>query len=182
MDLTSLKVQLQALANSAADIDRKRGESANPLFDERLFSCLARLLTPCVIEAKSVVDTIEREQANGRLTAMRAEYLCEKLLNQLGALQREIATQSLRQQEKAMAPKYGASISQLYQDLAQHQGWERRLSDMIRDAEARLDTCSSFIEQQQAQKQLLVLEKRLARCKEARQKIEKRISFRERKG
>ncbi|WP_281544120.1 primosomal replication protein [Grimontia sp. SpTr1] len=182
MDLSSLRTELQTLANRAAEIDRKRGESAKPLFDERLFSCLAKLLTPCVSEAKSVVDTIEREQASGRLSAMRAEHLCEKLVNQIGALQREMATLAIRQQEKAMAPKTGASISQLYQDLAQHQGWERRLEDMVRDAEAKMGQYASFAEQQQAQKQLLALEKRLSRCREARQKIESRISFRERKG
>lgn len=181
MDLSNLKAQLQTLANQAADIDRRRGESAKPLFDERLFTCLSRLLTPCVMEAQAVVTTLEREHSAGKLSGLRAEHLCEKLLNQIGALQREIATQPLRAQEKALAPKPKASISQLYQDLAQHQGWERRLADMVRDAEARIGQCYTLVEQQQAQHQLLTLEKRLARCREAKQKIESRISFRERK-
>lgn len=182
MDLSDLKTQLDTLARQAADIDRKRGESAKPLFDERLFTCLARLLTPCVHESQSVVATIEREQQAGKLTSLRAEHLCEKLLYQLQALQREVATQAVRAQEKSFAPKSGTSISQLYQDLAQHQSWERRLADMVRDAESRLGQCGTIQEQQQVQKQLVVAEGRLARCRDARQKIEARIAFRERKG
>ncbi|MCC4797913.1 prepilin peptidase [Enterovibrio norvegicus] len=181
MDLSTLKQQLQNLAINAADIDRKRGEAIKPLFDERLFSCLARLLTPCVSEAQSLVATLEREQESGRLTAARADYLCEKLLNQISALQREMATISIRQKERSFAPRFGTSTSQLYQDLAQHQSWERRLDDMVRDAEAKLGQCQTLVEQQQMQKNLLTLEKRLARCSEARQKIEARITFREKK-
>lgn len=88
MDLSNLKAQLQTLANQAADIDRRRGESAKPLFDERLFTCLSRLLTPCVMEAQAVVTTLEREHSAGKLSGLRAEHLCEKLLNQIGALQK----------------------------------------------------------------------------------------------
>ncbi|PKF51014.1 primosomal replication protein PriC [Enterovibrio nigricans] len=182
MDLTQLKSELQSLATKAADIDRRRGEGAKPLFDERLFTCLSRLLSPCVTEARSVVDTLEREKESGRLSSLRAAHLCEKLVNQISALQREVATVSVRAKEKTYAPKMRSSISQLYQDLAQHQEWERRLSDMVRDAESKLGHCGSLSEQQAAQKLLLTTEKRLLRCREAKQKIESRISFREKKG
>ncbi|MDD1782404.1 primosomal replication protein [Enterovibrio sp. ZSDZ35] len=182
MDLTQLKAELQSLATKAADIDRRRGEGAKPLFDERLFSCLSRLLSPCVAEAKGVVDTLEREKESGRLSNLRAAHLCDKLINQLSALQREVATVSVRAKEKTFVPKTRSSISQLYQDLAQHQDWERRLSDMVRDAESKLGRCETLAEQQAAQKHLLTTEKRLSRCREAKKNIESRIAFREKKG
>ncbi|MDD1792998.1 primosomal replication protein [Enterovibrio makurazakiensis] len=182
MDLSPIKEQLHALGLQAAEIDRRRGEGIKPLFDERLFNCLARLLTPCVAESKSVVDTLEREQSSGKLSAMRAEHLCERLVNQVSALQREIATVSIRQKERSFAPKFGTSTGQLYQELAQHQEWERRLADMVRDAESNMAHSQTIAQQQHAQKSLLVAESRLARCRESKKKIEARITFREKKG
>ncbi|OEE68027.1 prepilin peptidase [Enterovibrio norvegicus FF-33] len=182
MDLSSLKEQLNALAIQAAEIDRRRGEGIKPLFDERLFRTLSRFLTPCVAEAKSVVDTLEREQSSGRLSPQRAEHLCEKLINQISALQREMATVSIRQKERSFAPRFGTSTGQLYQELAQHQEWERRLADMVRDAELNIAHGNTIAEQQGAQKNLLVAENRLARCRESKKKIEAQIAFREKKG
>ncbi|WP_407330901.1 primosomal replication protein PriC [Enterovibrio sp. 27052020O] len=181
MDLTPLKAQLNTLTNQAAEIDKRRGENSKPLFDERLFHCHSRLLTPCVEEAKSVVDSLEQEQSSGRLSPQSAEHLCEKLLNQISALQREIATVSIRQKERSFAPKLGMSTRQLYHELAQHQNWERRLADMVRHAEADIAQRHTTAEDQQAQKNLLAVQNRLARCRESKKKIEARIAFREKK-
>ncbi|MFD2180139.1 primosomal replication protein PriC [Veronia pacifica] len=180
--LSPIKQQLEQMAKHAADIDRKRGEGRRPLFDERLFKCRSKLLTACVNETQSIISTLEKEQQSGKLSAARADHLCETLLNQVSALQREMATLGIREKEKHYAPKTSVSISQLYQDLAQHQGWERRLEDMVRDSETQLSQCDTLKEQQACQKKLLALEKRLSRCREAKARIEGRISFREKKG
>ncbi|PCS22238.1 Primosomal replication protein N prime prime [Candidatus Enterovibrio escicola] len=182
MDLTNLNEQLQALAVHAADIDYQRGETIKPLFDAHLFNCPSRFLMPCVSEARNIVTILVREQQSGRLSTIRAMYLCEKLLNQVSALQREIATLSIRKKEKRFSIKHRISTGQLNQDLVQHQDWELQLDDMVRDAETKLGQCYTLVEQQQAQKQLLTLEKRLYRCQEARQKIETKITLRENKG
>ncbi|MCO4790157.1 prepilin peptidase, partial [Vibrio cholerae] len=39
---------LNELKHSAAQLDRQRGEHHRPLFDEVLFHCHGKLLTPCV--------------------------------------------------------------------------------------------------------------------------------------
>ncbi|MDW1993703.1 primosomal replication protein PriC, partial [Vibrio sp. 780] len=56
MNIEQLSQSLEHMANQAATLDRQRGEHHVPLFDERLFSCRSRLLSPCVKEAKSTLD------------------------------------------------------------------------------------------------------------------------------
>lgn len=179
--LEQLQQLLSQLSLSAAQVDRKRGEASAPLFDEQLFGCRSKLLTPCVNEAQSMLQNILNEYEANQLTQSRAEHICEKLTLQVTALQRELATLTIREQEKQYKVTRYVSIGALYQDLAQHQDWERRLEDMVRDHETKLAQCSTLSQQQQSQKQLLALEKRLTRCREAKRKIEARIAFREKK-
>ncbi|KII75543.1 primosomal replication protein [Vibrio renipiscarius] len=177
--LKPLVSTLEHLAVQAAQIDRKRSEHHQPLFDETLFHCKARLLVPCVKETQSTLNTIVREQDSGRLTTLRAEYLTERLFAQLSALQREIATQPIRKNEPKHYSHYQKPINVLYQELAQHQDWERRLMEMARDKLAELE-CAPPFAQQNAQQALLSTEQRLERCRVSKLKIEKQISYRER--
>lgn len=177
--LKQLVSTLDQLAMQAAQIDRRRKEHHQPLFDETLFHCKARLLVPCVKETQSTLETIIREQDSGRLTSLRAEYLTERLFAQVSALQRELATQPIRKNEPKHYSHYQRPINVLYQELAQHQDWERRLMEMVRDKLAELETASPFA-QQNAQQALLSTEQRLERCRAAKLKIEKQITYRER--
>ncbi len=178
-DFSKLTGLLEELKSSAAQVDRTRGEHHLPLFDETLFHCHGKLLTPCVIEAQSTLDSILREQKANKLTQARAEYLTERLLAQVSAIQREISTQGIRSKEPKHSSYYRKPISDLYQDLAQHQDWERRLKLLVSDKEYALDNAPGF-QKQTAQQALLVAEQRLKRCQEAKAKIEKQITYRER--
>lgn len=169
---------LTQLAQQAAQLDRQRGEQYQPLFDERLFRCKARLLVPCVEEAQSTFDAILREEQAGKLTAGRAEYLTEHLLAQLSAIQRELSTQQIRQHAPRHSLHFRKPINELYQELAQHQEWERRLMDMVRAKEQALNHAPAF-QQQAAQQALIATEQRLKRCQEAKIKLEKQITYRE---
>lgn len=173
-----LSSTLTQLALDAAQLDRQRGEQYQSLFDERLFRCKGRLLVPCAEEAKSTFDTILREEQAGMLTAGRAEYLTEHLLAQISAIQRELSTQNIRKNAPRHHHHFRKPINELYQDLAQHQEWERRLIDMVREKERALSTAPSF-QQHEAQKALLATEQRLKRCQEAKVKLEKQITYRE---
>jgi len=177
-DFSKLNILLEQLKNSAAQIDRTRGEHHLPLFDDTLFHCHGKLLTPCVTEAQSTLESILREQKANKLTQARAEYLTERLLAQISAIQREISTQSIRSNEPKHSSYYRKPISDLYQDLAQHQDWERRLRILVSDKENALHNAPGF-HQQGAQQALLVAEQRLKRCQEAKTKIEKQITYRE---
>ncbi|WP_428776055.1 primosomal replication protein PriC [Vibrio sp.] len=178
--LSQLTARLEQLAQQAAAIDRQRGEQNNPLFDEILFSCRSKLLVPCVDEAKSTCAAISRESDAGMLTAARAEYLTERLLAQISAIQREISTQEIRRREPKQSGYGRKPINQLYQDLAQHQDWERRLQDMVREKELAVEHAAG-INKASAQQALLATEKRLQRCQAAKHRIEKQITYRERK-
>ncbi|WP_295894153.1 primosomal replication protein [uncultured Vibrio sp.] len=176
--LSNIKPILEQLAHQAAQLDRRRGEHHQPLFDERLFHCHGKLLVPCVNETQSTFKTLSREEQAGKLTQARAEFLTERLLAQISAVQRELSTQQIRKQEPKHSSYYRKPINALYQDLAKHQEWEMRLRDMVREKELELKQAPSF-HQQQAQKALLATEQRLERCQEAKIKLEKQITFKE---
>ncbi|ENM5890260.1 primosomal replication protein [Vibrio mimicus] len=171
---------LTELKLSAAQVDRQRGEHHRPLFDEVLFHCHGKLLTPCVEETQSTLQALIREKENGRLTALRAEYLSERLLAQISALTRELSTQNVRRKEPKPHAYFKKPINELYQELAQHQDWERRLMDLVRDKAMLLEQ-ASMTNKALAQQALLQAEQRLSRCREAKTKIEKRITAQERK-
>lgn len=169
---------LDELAQQAAQVDRHRGEHHLPLFDERLFQSRSRLLVPCVAETRSIVNSIRREQEAGLLTQLRAEYLTERLISQIAAIQRELSTVKIRSREPKHSSYFRKPINVLYQELAQHQEWERRLHEMVLDKQRALNTAPAFY-QQQAQQALLTAEQRLERCRSAKLKIERQITYRE---
>ncbi|MGF1729555.1 primosomal replication protein [Photobacterium kasasachensis] len=181
-DLKRLEDILEQLAQDAAQIDRKRGEAQRPLFDEQLFFCRSKLLTPCVTEVRSEITALRNERKTGKLLASRTQHICEKVVAQIQAIQRELATVQVRKNEPKRNRGWRRPIHEMYQDLAQHQDWERRLSAMQRDKEMLLSRCTTITEQQKLQKEVLTLEGRLTRCRTALAKIEKDISLRERKG
>lgn len=179
VDLTRLSPILEQLAHSAAEVDRRRGEQTHFLFDVRLFACRSRLLVPCVNETQAMLKSMINEQQAGILNSERAQHLSEKLVAQIEAIQREIQTQAIRRAEPKHYSHYKKPISDLYQDLAQHQEWERRLDQMVREKEKQVTACASYTEQQKLQKELLTTEQRLVRCRAAMIKLEQRITYRE---
>lgn len=179
VELSSLKPLLEQLAITAVQIDRTRGEQHTYLFDERLFACRSRLLVPCVNESKSMLQSMINEQQAGLLTTERAEHLCDKLVSQIQALQREIKTQSIRSSEPKHYSHFRKPIGEMHQDLAQHKEWERRLTIMVSEKEQQLQRCYSLKDQPAIQKELLATEQRLEKCKQAMVKLEQRINYRE---
>ncbi len=178
MNFTDVEQRLEQFALQAAEVDRIRGEHHQALFDEHLFSRKSRLLVPYVKEAKSTLQTLISERNANRLTDLRAAYLAERLVSQIEALQRELSTVSIRKNELKHKHHFRRPINEIYQDLAQHKEWERRLMEMVLDKTRILDASSSF-DQQEAQKHLLATEQRLKRCQEAIIKLENQITYRE---
>lgn len=178
MKLDELNAYLNDLSEQAAHRDRISGEHHQALFDEQLFHSRSRLLTPYVIEAKSTLTTLIHERDAKRLTAFRATHLSERLLAQVSALKRELATSKMRQKEPRHWQHSRKPINHLYQELAQHQEWELRLKDLVLTQKYKL-TQTSGEAQIAAQQALITAENRLSRCQAAKLKIEKKITFRE---
>ncbi|WP_038178596.1 primosomal replication protein PriC [Vibrio rhizosphaerae] len=182
IDLSRLHDLIFSLEPQVTQLDEQRGEQQYPLFDPQLFRCKSQLLGPCLSELKNTYREIVQSHEHQRLTTTQATYLTEKLLNQLNAIQRELATAELRKKESHGLPRE-TSVSALYQELAQHQDWERRLQEMIFEQEQQLEAKPMTpTEKKSCQQAILALEQRLIRCQKSRQRIENKITAKERKG
>ncbi|WP_436322576.1 primosomal replication protein [Vibrio cidicii] len=179
MKLKEVAEKLEQMAVQAIELDSLRGEHHAPLFDEQLFSCRAHVLTPCVEEAKATLETLMREQNEQILTSQRAQFLSERLLTQLAAISRELLADKVTRKDASIAMNYSRKpINLLYQELAQHQEWRRRLRELVTEKQRAL-AMASAPDRAQAQQALLVAEQRLARCQAAIVKIENQITDQE---
>jgi primosomal replication protein N'' len=132
-------------------------------------------------------QTIESQQHT------QAEYLIQKIENQLSALiklvqsaelfQKAPRAKSLRTinyptivktQSENQTKQPSLTCQQLYQKLAEHHEFERRLLEMIAQREYARQQ-SSGQANQQIMKEVLALNKRLGRCRQAISSIEKEI-------
>lgn len=177
--IKQLTSTLDELTAKASSLDDERGKHHLPLFDEQLFQCKATFLVPCIEETRQTLASLIREDDTGKLTPARAEYLTERLISQIEAIQRELATTKIRKHEPKHDSYYQKPINELYQNLAQHQEWERRLKEMVREKQLQLEHAPP-LQKPALQNALAATEQRLSRCQASKIKIEKQITYRER--
>ena len=170
---------LEQLEQEATLLDNQRGEHHQALFDPKLFRCQSKLLTPYTYEAHETLDKILCEQSSGSLSPDQAEFLSEKLLCQISAIKRELATTALRKSESTGKSFSQRNLNELYQSLAQHQQWEQRLKTLVKNKEQEHKLATPRDKSLAAQT-LQSAQRRLQRCKHAKIKIEKQISYKER--
>jgi primosomal replication protein N'' len=180
MNIEALTAIIIDIKHRATNLDASRGEHHGYLFDSSLFHCKSHLLMPCVIELEQTLNELKKYQTAHINHPQHVEYLCEKLVNQLSAIQRELDSPKLRAKESKPYHASYPSISQLYQDLAQHQEWERRLQDMLLDKNRQIETLPVH-QRAPIQQAIITLEQRLSRCQKAKQRIEKTITRLEKK-
>ncbi|MFC3394817.1 primosomal replication protein PriC [Brenneria rubrifaciens] len=165
-----LRILEQQLATLAREIEPIADKPvAQSRFDRQLFSSYSTRLRDYFAEVSQNLHLI-RQLAVEQHTD-RVGFMAEKLVRQITALQRELATQALRHQEQPMV----TTADDLYHKLVEHQGYERRLRSMIQDRESQLSTQPLFSEQQRLQKELAALEGRLSRCRQALSRLERLI-------
>jgi primosomal replication protein N'' len=169
--LQALEQQINTLAKELEPLADKAVPQSR--FDRQLFSSYGTRLRDYRAEVEQNLQAIKQLVAEQRTD--RVAFLAEKLVSQIAALQRELATQSLRRQEQSNAPQ----PEDVYHKLAEHQDYERRLLSMIQDRESLLITQTQFSEQQRLQKELAALEGRLSRCRQALARLERQIERRE---
>ncbi|TYL44338.1 MULTISPECIES: primosomal replication protein PriC [Dickeya] len=168
--LTALARQIDTLAREIEPVAARQAPRSR--FDRQLFSCYGTRLGDYLDEIRHNHQYLQQYVQEQRLD--RVAFMAERLLTQMTALQRELATQPLRAQEPATpAPQ------DRYQKLAEYQGYERRLLAMIQDRESLLATQNQLSEQQRLQRELAALEGRLARCRQALTKLERQIERQE---
>ncbi|WP_159567091.1 primosomal replication protein PriC [Budvicia diplopodorum] len=169
--LHTLEQQIQQLAQTIADAPAM--SAAQPRFDNQLFNQRGARLNNYLAEVEKNLSQLKQEVEKGRQE--QVAFLAERIVAQITALQRELATLKLRE-KNTIAVKSGTDM---YQTLAQHQDFERRLQEMLRDKESLLFQQTTLDAQQKLQKELATLEGRLVRCRQALRRIEKQIERRE---
>jgi primosomal replication protein N'' len=164
---------LETLIGHCQQVDRARGAYHQPLFDSTLFNSRAKLLMPYALEAQANYKRILLEQSHQQLSAERALHLTEKLTNQVAALQRELANYDLRS-DRSFNQEH--STNQLYNNLAQHQDWHNRLSNIVQQRKASFDSAPAY-QKEQAEKAWKLATERLERCEESMKKIHRQIDL-----
>lgn len=169
--LQALEQQITLLANEIKPVGDTPISHAR--FDIKLFANHGTRLRDYLAEVQKNFTQLQTAVTQQRLA--QVTFLAEKLVAQLTALQREMATQVLRRNHQ---PKETASVD-LYHKLAEHQDYERRLLSMIEDRENLLGRQTTFAAQKKLQHELASLEGRLTRCRQALLRIERGIERKE---
>ncbi|HCR2991586.1 primosomal replication protein PriC [Serratia marcescens] len=169
-----LQVLAQQIAALAAEVT-PRGDVPIPQarFDAALFANRGTRLRDYLAEVEKNFAQLQSAATDNRTS--QVAFLAEKLVAQISALQRELATQALRRKNQ---PKE-APEADLYHKLAEHQDYERRLIAMIQDRESLLGRQTTLAAQQKLQHELAALEGRLMRCRQALARIERNIERKE---
>ncbi|MEZ9479085.1 primosomal replication protein [Vibrio splendidus] len=170
---SNLKSVLDTLIGHSSQVDKARGAYHQALFDRTLFKCSSSILLPYALETQTTYNTIIREQATNQLTASRANYLTEKLTNQIAAIQRELANHDLRLDRKS---KSGKNLNDLYNELAQHQDWQKRLVDLVRVRKLAFDSAPRH-SKKKADEAWQLAKERLERCEDSMKNIERLINL-----
>lgn len=169
--LQVLESQIEALS---AQVDPQANmPSQQARFDLKLFGNHGNRFRDYLLEVHKNMAQLKQVVAENR--TQQVAFLAEKLVAQISALQRELATQKLRKTNPE--PKYNKLDP--YHKLAEHQDYERRILAMIQDRESQLGKQNLLTEQQKIQKELAALEGRLMRCRQALIKIERSIEKKE---
>ncbi|WP_455427233.1 primosomal replication protein PriC [Dryocola sp. LX212] len=169
--LQALDARVAELAAAIEPLSLQRASQAR--FDKQLFNTHSTQLKDYLAEAQANLAQLQLSVKTGRTE--QVAFLAEKLVAQLAALQRELATWKLRTSEpQKPAPE------NLYEKLSTHQDYERRLQAMIGDRESQLGIQTTLAGQQQLQREIAAQEGRLQRCRQAIARIERAIERRER--
>lgn len=172
--LQTLQKQVHQLA--AAVAAAPAAAVLQPRFDDRLFNTRDTRLSHCLAEVENNLALLT--QAAEKRALQQVAFLAERIVDQISALQRELATLPVRERNA-----FNVKVEQdIYQTLARHQDYERRLVAMRRDKESLLGRQTTLAAQQQIQKELAALEGRLMRCRQALTRIERQIAQRENGG
>lgn len=141
---------------------QRDGACRQPRFDAQLFRCKGTRLADYLAELEQNLTQLSAADTD----VMRRQWLAEKVLDQIAALQRECQSQQLRTQRER--PRVDPRQSK----REEYQGYETRLLAMIEQREQHLARAETLSVQQQLIRDIEVLHERLARCRHAMHKLE----------
>lgn len=161
--LQTLNDQLSELSALVAPLAEHA--TLSPRFDRQLFHTRSTLMQAYLAEAQHNFNQLR--QAVERQQPPQVVWIAERLAAQIAALRRETATWSLRSWDHA-----SPTLSRWQRRRLQHQEYERRLLAMRDQRQRQLAQATSLDEQQRLGKEVEAYSGRLARCRQALDKIE----------
>jgi primosomal replication protein N'' len=177
--LSQLTAQLHHWKQQAKLIDQAHTING-PWFAPQVFDSDSRWLVPCIEETEQNLARILRLAQNPRSTTTQIEHLTERLFAQMEALQRVIthALESLRNESTSthIETKLAETTSKaaLQKQLTQHQEWEQRLRQLVLNKQYEFDHAPARYHKAALQA-LTVAQQRLARCQQAKSRIEAQL-------
>lgn len=128
-----------------------------PRFDAALFHTKGTRLSDYLQELERNLHHLQQKQHS----AVQQQWLAQRVLDQLAALQRECESQQLRPWREQ--PRRDTR----QQKRVEYQGYETRLLAMLRQREAHLARAETLSVQQQLMREVEQLQARLSRCRVA---------------
>ncbi|GGB64116.1 primosomal replication protein [Shewanella inventionis] len=172
-------------------------------FNSQLFAQQGALLTPCIAQLRQDIQKLEK-QLSLRLGQHVIQLSCERIQDRFIALKRALLTTDInlkaeaqrkasnraryakKQQQAVQDSGFGWIASnvmqnshQLYEELNKHLNWAKKIEQKIQQMEANLEFCHSD-DKIKLQNDILLMHRRLGKCKQAISYIEERIQLFER--
>ncbi|QIR14131.1 primosomal replication protein [Shewanella aestuarii] len=207
--IDTLKLQLNKLEQEALQHDRnlapqqKKTLQETERFNHAVFNQQGAHLTPCIAQLKKDITQLEK-QITMKLAKSTIELSCQRIQDRFTALRRALLTTNLNlksaEQKKASnraryAKKQQKTITdsgfgwiannimqnshQLYEELNKHFNWAKRIEDKIYQMESNLEMCHGA-DKITLQNDILLMHRRLGKCRQAISYIEERIQHFER--
>ena len=161
--LQTLAAQLTRLQTRIAP--QASHSTLTPRFDRQLFHTRSTTLQACLDEAQK--NFAELQHAVDKQQLPQVAWLAEHLAAQIEAISRESDAWMLRAWDSA-----SPSQTHWQRKRLQTQEFERRLLEMKQMRERQLQQADTFEEQQRLSREITAFDARLARCRQALQKIE----------
>ncbi|ADU68299.1 primosomal replication protein PriC [Pantoea sp. At-9b] len=161
-----LQLTLQLLRQQIAQ--QPDGSCRQPRFDAQLFHCKGTRLADYLQELEHNVAQLTAADQD----VTRRQWLADKVVDQIAALQRECQSQQLRVARER--PRTDGK----QQKREEYRGYEIRLLGMIAEREQHLQRAETLSIQQQLIRELEQLHLRLGRCRQAIHKLELQFTAR----
>ena len=159
MPLLSAPERLQKIVETLRQriAQQPDGACRVPRFDTALFHTKGTRLRDYLQELEQNLQHLQQKQHG----AVQQQWLAQRVLDQLAALQRECESQQLRPWRER--PRHDAR----QQKRTEYLGYETRLLAMLRQREAHLAQAETLSVQQQLMREVEQLQARLSRCRAA---------------
>ncbi|GAA0791527.1 MULTISPECIES: primosomal replication protein [Pseudomonadati] len=172
-------------------------------FNHNLFVQQGAQLLPCVQQLRKDVSQLEK-QLTLKLAKSTIELSCQRIQDRFTALRRALLTTGLnlksaeqkkasnraryakKQQQTLQNSEFGwiannvmSNSHQLYEELNKHVNWAKKFENKIQQMETNLELCHAA-DKIRLQNDILLMHRRLGKCRQAISYIEERIQHFER--